>query len=388
MIEIRRARLEEYEKVIDFIDLVFSKAHCPHDFETMYPNLYRKEPGYMEKFYLLFDDGDLKCAVLAEPRTLNVCGKKLSIIGIGNVATHQRAMGKGYMTKLMNHIVDDMKANGIHLSNLGGRRLRYNHFGYEISGNYFEQNINPADAKALYPDFDASAWKFEKVTFEDKEKLAELKEFYDALPWHFEYNDKYFYYRMEHNGANLFAIYAPDGSLAGFTGFRANEGSYGLLDLCVKDEYRDDAALALCIQHNKPVNFPSYQWQAKYLDKVVNVSGRDLFCAGSGMWNIIDWKTTVEAILSYKATYETLYKGKLVIETEPGTKIAVEVGDSVSVEYTDEEADVKFDGLRGTRALFGPYPHYFFASQLSGEKLLLADSWFPLPLAKFGSEAV
>ena len=388
MIEIRRARLEEYEKVIDFIDLVFSKSHCPHDFETMYPNLYRKEPGYMEKFYLLFDDGDLKCAVLAEPRTLSVLGKKISIIGIGNVATHPRAMGKGYMTKLMTHIVEDIKASGVHLSVLGGRRLRYNHFGYEIAGNYFDLNVSPAETKALFPDFDASGWRFEKVTFEDKEELARLKAFYEELPWHYDYNDKYFYYRMEHEGASLYAVYAPDGSLAGFTGFKASDGSYGLLDLCVKDELREDAAMALAIQHNKTVSFASYPWQVKYLDKALDISGREFYRSGSGMWNVLSWKEPVEAILAYKNTYDDLLPGRLVIGVEPGVKIAVEVGESVSVEYTEEEADISFEGLRGVRAIFGPWPHTFFAKGLSGEKLALADSWFPLPAAKFGSEAV
>ncbi len=388
MIEIRRGRLEEYEKILDFIDFVFSKTHCPHDFESMYPNLYRKEPGYMEKFYLLFDDGELKCAVLAEPRTLKVMGKELKIIGIGNVATHPRAMGKGYMTKLMSHIVADIKANGVHLSNLGGRRLRYNHFGYEISGNGYDLNVSPAEAKAIFPDFDASGWKFEKVTFEDTEKLHELKAFYEELPWHYEYNDKYFYYRMVRSGASLFAVYAPDGTLAGFTGFHTSSGEYWLSDLCVKDELRADAAIALAIQSGKTVGFASYPWQIKYLDKVLDISGRELIRQGKGMWNILSWKEPVETMLGYKATYEELLSGKLVIETEPGVKLAIEVGEAISVEYTEEPADISFEGLRGTRAVFGPCPHHFFASQLSGEKLRLADSWFPLPLASFGSEAV
>lgn len=388
MIEIRRARLDEFEKVIDFIDLVFSKAHRPHDFVTMYPNLYRKEPGYMEKFYLLFDDGDLKCAVLAEPRTLSVMGKKLSVIGIGNVATHPRAGGKGYMTRLMTHIVEDMKKNGVHLSGLGGRRLRYNHFGYEVTGNRFEQSISPAELRQLFPDFDPSGWRFEKVTFEDKEELSRLKAFYEELPWHYDYNDKYFYYRMEHEGASLVSVYAPDGSLAGFTGFRLSDGGYGLLDLCVKDELREEAAMALCLQHNKPVSFASYPWQVRYLDRILDASGKDLMRTGSGMWNVVSWKEPVEAMLAFKNTYEKLLPGRLVIGTEPGVRLSVEVGETVTVEYTDEPADVSFDGLRGIRAVFGPWPRPFFERELSGEKLALAESWFPLPLAVFGSEAV
>lgn len=387
MTEIRRGRLEEHDKILDFINLVFSMAHRPHNFEYMYPNLYRAEPGYMEHFYTLWEDGELRCCVLCEPRVLSVGGEKLNLIGIGNVATHHRALGKGYMTRLMGQIVEDMKADGVHLSCLGGKRLRYNHFGYELAGNCFDLSFSPNDAKEIYPDFDASAWRFEKVTFEDREMLGSLKRFYEAMPVHYDYDDEHFYYRMEHEGANLYAVLGKNGELAGFTAFRAEDGRLGLLELCAADENRADIALALALQTEKPVSFASSEWQVPYLDRIIDISG-DLVRTGSSMWSVLSWKEPVRAFLTFKKTYSDLKKGKLVIGVENGVKIAVEVGEGVSVEYTDDEADISFDGLRGIRAIFGAYPHHFFASGLSGEKLDLADSWFPLPLCKSGSEAV
>ena len=40
MSEYRKAKPEEREACIEFADYVFSKAHCPHDFETLIPRVY------------------------------------------------------------------------------------------------------------------------------------------------------------------------------------------------------------------------------------------------------------------------------------------------------------------------------------------------------------
>ena len=33
------ARPQDRDEIVDFCDLVFSKAHCPHDFTTLLPKL-------------------------------------------------------------------------------------------------------------------------------------------------------------------------------------------------------------------------------------------------------------------------------------------------------------------------------------------------------------
>lgn len=42
MSEYRKAKPEEREACIEFADYVFSKAHCPHDFETLIPRFMEK----------------------------------------------------------------------------------------------------------------------------------------------------------------------------------------------------------------------------------------------------------------------------------------------------------------------------------------------------------
>ncbi len=388
MIEIKRGTLADYDKSIDFIDFVFSRAHEPHDFEERYPNLYRKLPGYPENFYNLWVDGEIRGCVLREPRVLNVCGERIRVDGIGNVSTHHRDQGRGYMTRMMTRIVDDMKKEGVQLSVLGGRRSRYNHFGYEIAGNRFEMNVDPHELRAKYPDEDPTGWRFEEVAMEDRETVLRLKALYEAQPYHYEYDYDKFYLRLRHNSRfRVYGVWDPAGELAGHLSLQPGGSTIPIIETCLPNEKLADAVVALSLQTNASVRFAAAEWSLPYLGKVID-AGRELERLGSSMWNVLSWREPVRALLTLRSTYAELAPGKLVVETEPGVRLAIRVGDAVSVEYTDEAPDAVFDHFKATRAIFGPFPHYFFASRLKGEKLLLADSWFPLPTFEFGSEAV
>lgn len=180
MLEIRRGKKEEFDQIIDFIDFVFSKNSCPHDFLEMYPNLYRRTDESMNNLVNLWDDNEIVASVLVYPRTLCIGGKKLKVCGIGSVAAHPRYRGRGYMTKLLSYITSEMKADGTALSNLGGRRTRYNHFGYEIGGNGYGIEFSWEAIKTVLPDYEGSGYKFEKFGGENKALIGTLMEIYNS----------------------------------------------------------------------------------------------------------------------------------------------------------------------------------------------------------------
>ena len=45
--ELVRLKANDYEEAMDFLDIVFSKAHCPHDFGSMLPIIYRPTDEHM-----------------------------------------------------------------------------------------------------------------------------------------------------------------------------------------------------------------------------------------------------------------------------------------------------------------------------------------------------
>jgi GNAT superfamily N-acetyltransferase len=208
MIDISRGKASEFDEIIDFIDFVFSKSNCPHDFPSMYPNLYRRTDESMKNMINLREDGVIKASVLCYPRTLVIGGEKLNVYGIGSVATHPRERGRGFMSTLMNYTVEEMKKEGVHLSNLGGRRSRYNHFGYEITGNCYYAELSLDSLRTAKPEFSQDRYAFKALTYGDREIVEACKKIYDDKPVHYEYDYDDFYLRMyRKNGTTPYAVY-------------------------------------------------------------------------------------------------------------------------------------------------------------------------------------
>ena len=71
MSEYRKAKPEEREACIEFADYVFSKAHCPHDFETLIPRVYGEGVDSASMHRIAVDERGKIRALIA------VCGKSL-----------------------------------------------------------------------------------------------------------------------------------------------------------------------------------------------------------------------------------------------------------------------------------------------------------------------
>ena len=123
-----RGTAEMFDDYMDFINYVFGFNGNSSDFKKLLPKLYKYDYEPAVSSYVAIDDGKLKAAVGAFDHDITVCGHYLKTRGIGNVAVHPYTRGSGYMKKLMNIALDDMIADGVVLTVLGGRRQRYNYF--------------------------------------------------------------------------------------------------------------------------------------------------------------------------------------------------------------------------------------------------------------------
>lgn len=72
--------------ILDFINLVFSYAHCPHDFPTLLPKLYRPDLLVPEHHYLAKEGHRIKGVVGSYPVTQKVLDETLSIRTVGAVS--------------------------------------------------------------------------------------------------------------------------------------------------------------------------------------------------------------------------------------------------------------------------------------------------------------
>ena len=131
MVEYRKARKEEADDLLDFINYVFSQAHRPHDFKKYDPKMYDSEYPFWEEHYVAVDDGRIRATVALTQRKDKEDEDGLVYGYIGQVSVHPYHRGKNYMRVLMNMAIADMQKAGYDYSLLDGQRQRYGYFGYE-----------------------------------------------------------------------------------------------------------------------------------------------------------------------------------------------------------------------------------------------------------------
>lgn len=146
MIETGWAQATDREAIIDFCDYVFSKAHCPHDFQTLLPKLYGENGDATDHHFVIREDGKIVATILAYPVIMHLGNVPLTTLGIGSVSVHPRARSRGYMNLLMNAVDQCARDHQAAFAVLGGQRQRYGYFGfqtagYQLTGRLIEKNI-------------------------------------------------------------------------------------------------------------------------------------------------------------------------------------------------------------------------------------------------------
>jgi predicted N-acetyltransferase YhbS len=133
--EIRHVRAEEFDDFMRYVERAF--GHSKAFFERAYPHLYRPTERALEWAYVVDEDGKIVSHVGVYPIEAVTAGVRLSIGGIGAVSTAPGARGKGYMTLLLEHVINEMRRIGYPVSWLGGDRQRYNTFGWELASTVY-----------------------------------------------------------------------------------------------------------------------------------------------------------------------------------------------------------------------------------------------------------
>ena len=155
---------KDKHELIDFIDFVFSKAHRPHNFATLLPKLYGEKGDAAPHHIVVREDGRIAGTMVAYPVTMHVAGEDVLTLGIGSVSVHPRSRGKGYM-KLMMDAVDARAAElGAMMAVLGGRRQRYEYFGYEKTGLELRAFLDGTNVRHALRDVDTAGFDLVPMT--------------------------------------------------------------------------------------------------------------------------------------------------------------------------------------------------------------------------------
>lgn len=160
MTEIRHPRLEEFDLFMRFIERAF--GHSKAFFQRAYPHLYLPTEEAMSWAYIIEEHGEIISHVGVYPIETVTAGIRYAVGGIGAVSTSPQARRKGYMTKLLYHVIGEMRQLGYPISWLGGDRQRYNSFGWELASPLYDlqfsrrslewYGIEPAQIEEVLPE--------------------------------------------------------------------------------------------------------------------------------------------------------------------------------------------------------------------------------------------
>ena len=164
----RNAYKNEYNNIVKLADEVFN-----NDFQKLLPKTFYPE-GTVTDITKVADDenGHIIAQVCVLPQQVNVDGIQLKTNYLGTVSVHQNNRGEGHMIKLMNMCLDEMQGK-YDMSVLGGRRQRYEYFGYTYGGEQWEYTVNIHNINHALKNIDSSEISFKPLSeTEDGYKFA------------------------------------------------------------------------------------------------------------------------------------------------------------------------------------------------------------------------
>jgi predicted N-acetyltransferase YhbS len=157
--KIRTVRVEEFEDFMRYVERAF--GHSVDFFRHFGPHIYKPTPEVCAWGYVVEENGKIVSHVGVYPLEVVTASVPLRLGGIGAVSTAVEARGKGYMSRLLHHAINEMRAQGYPASWLGGDRQRYNSFGWEVAALSYQlifserslgrANVAPAAIEEVRP---------------------------------------------------------------------------------------------------------------------------------------------------------------------------------------------------------------------------------------------
>ena len=362
----------DFDEAIAFLDGVFGE-HRPHDFATLLPSIYQPSDELMSCNHALRVDGRIRAIVGLFPIDWQVGGRLLKVGGIGGVSTHPGDRGKGYMGVLMRHCVERMKAEGFHLSWLGGQRQRYGYFGYEKCGRTVSVDLGPANLRHACPA--PAELRFEALEPGHSGRLEQAWRMHQAQRVHCRRRKPWFhrYLRAWYNRPH--AALDASGEMAGY--LVATPDGDQVAELVGRDEETALAMAPAWVQARDAgsVRFSLPPEQQGLVRRLAAV-GESVSVASSGNWQVFDWAATVEALMG---VCDSLPEGEADVGIEGYGTLRMRVRDGRPECRREDASDGdNWDPRTAMRALFGPLAADLVTAVPPALGAL--RGWCPLPL--------
>jgi GNAT superfamily N-acetyltransferase len=372
--EIVRLSAADFEEAMDFMNLVFS-GYSPTDFAKLLPLLYRPTEEHMACNYAIRQRGRIRAVVGLFPLQWQAGPTMLRVAGIGGVSTHPNVRQRGLMKQLMQHCVAQMKAEGYHLSWLGGQRQRYLYYGYEKCGLGASMSLSRANLKHCFST--ESSLRFEPLAAEDQTYLDRARELHDTQPSRARRVPADFHLHCLSWHHRPHAAIDAGGRMVGY--LVANAKGDAVAELVAEnDQMAVEMARCWAVRGEQGINIdlnPAASGLIRRLGQ--HCEGMNLHASGN--WQVFAWEEVLGALLALRRAAGPLPAGRVVVGIEGYGNLALEVdGERTEVTRTDAAPAVKGDAPLMLRLFCGPLPPSQVTALPEGAALL--EAWCPLPL--------
>ena len=372
------AKDEHRERIIDFINMVFSQAHEPHEFRTLIPKVYGEGSGHADIHAIALEDERVRGCVAMYEFPVKIADETLKVGYIGSVSAHIQDHGAGHMKQLMKIQLKAAEDKGLDFITLGGQRQRYAYFGFEPAGISYEYNIGTPNICHALKDIDPDGISFDEMKPEDAVFCYDL---FEKLPLHGTRTPENFVITCRTWRMDPYVI-------------RKNGETIGYLVTDDEKEYFNEFLLVDYADTKKVIKAWVQAFNAKKvglniapympeLNKEIGTFAEGVSIHANGCLNILNPAKVIRAYMKLKQEVEGSFTdGKAVIKIGDKPNVKIEVKNGVlTVDTTDEDADACLTGYEAVKLIFGI--NRFDTPNIAKK---LPKDWFPLPMFLMGSD--
>lgn len=370
MTEYRFATAQDWPKIIDFIDLVFSQAARPHDFADLIPKVYADGHDYSHIHAIALEDGEIRGCVAVLPFDMTIAGQTLHVGYLGSVSVHRLSRSKGHMKKLMQMQIDKAKADGLDMIVLSGQRQRYGYFGFYPAGGSFGYSVSRANVRHALGDVDASSLTFEMLVQGENTDFA--YELYQQQPvCGARPKERFAEFALSFNAQGW--LIKKAGENAGY--LIASKDHSGISELVLHDPSLVPAIIKAWMEiHGVRHLHVSAAPYNKALNRTLSSFAEDYSIGLDGYTLFLNHANALRCWMNLKNSIAPLPDGKICLNIE-GENLEITVADgAVNVKKTDASAAVSLTVYEAAE-LFYSF-NRFYAAEVPG----IPAEWFPLPL--------